>query len=59
MATLLNIILIVPKLIFDVTAISTVFFYKKYFSQILTLLFQEKNWQLTKLSTYELEQSYL
>jgi hypothetical protein len=43
MATVLNIILIVTKLIFDVAATSAVFFLQKYFSETLTLLLQGKN----------------
>lgn len=43
MATLLNIILIVTKLIFDVAATSAVFFKKEFFPQTLTLLLQGKN----------------
>lgn len=43
MATLLNIILIVTKLIFDVAATSAVFFKKEFPPQTLTLLLQGKN----------------
>lgn len=45
---LLNIILIVTKLIFDVAATSAVFFKKKkiLFPKTLTLLLQRRNWDL-------------